>query len=224
MQYTQRKLQRSVTEMRRSRIGRARVSTSLPPANGAAAARRSGTRGMTFFIALFLWGNHSRGAYSAGRGNAVFSHRDHHAAPRAAEPLDGLRLGALWRGAEHRQRQQAADRAARPHAVAARWLRPQAASRRSRGLLPEPHRAGSARLRAVAHGRRGRAAGARQRELGGSDPLDGRRSLRRRREDAAGDFYLGRRMGREELQAETLSEAHQAALVPAPEGPRLMAE
>src|SRR5687768_267331 len=69
MQYTQRKLQRSVTEMRRSRIGRARVSTSFPPANGAAAggaARRSETRGMTFFIALFLWGNHSRAGIVPG--------------------------------------------------------------------------------------------------------------------------------------------------------------
>jgi hypothetical protein len=58
MQYTQRKLQRSVTEMRRSRIGRARVSTSFPPANAGAGARRecgSETRGMTFFIVLFLW-------------------------------------------------------------------------------------------------------------------------------------------------------------------------
>jgi hypothetical protein len=35
------------------------VSTSLPPAKGGA-ARRSETRGMTFFIVLFLSGNHSR--------------------------------------------------------------------------------------------------------------------------------------------------------------------
>src|SRR3954466_40901 len=120
MQYTQRKLQRSVTEMRRSRIGRARVSTSLPPVNGAAAGRRSETRGMTFFIALFLWGNHSRAAYSAGRGKADFSDRDHHAAPKRDEPLGGVRLGAFRRRAERRRRQQAPRRAGGADAVAAR--------------------------------------------------------------------------------------------------------
>src|SRR4051812_22602529 len=224
MQYTQRKLQRSVTEMRRSRIGRARVSTSLPPVNGAAAGRRSETRGMTFFIALFLWGNHSRAAYSAGRGKADFSDRDHHATPKRDEPVGGVRLGALRRRAERRQRQQAPRRAGGADAVAARWLRHRASARRSRGLLPESHRARSARLRTVAHGGRGRAAGSRHGELGGSEPLDGRRSLRRRREDARRDIRLGGRVGREELQAEALSEAHQAALLPASEGPRVMAE
>src|SRR5262245_45034934 len=69
MQYVQRKLQRSVTEMRRSRIGRSRVSASAPPANWGARARpgEAGTPiGMTLFIKGFPSQNHSRARQRRG--------------------------------------------------------------------------------------------------------------------------------------------------------------
>src|SRR3982750_2545731 len=51
--------------MRRSRIGRPRVSASVPPPK-AGAGRRVEAMEMTFFIVLFLWGNHSRAGIVPG--------------------------------------------------------------------------------------------------------------------------------------------------------------
>src|SRR5678816_3651031 len=68
MQYTHRKLQRSVTEMRRSATGRDRVSTTGPGAIGASIARRTScprasrtsVNGMNVAIALSTSRNLSR--------------------------------------------------------------------------------------------------------------------------------------------------------------------
>src|SRR5437762_9827515 len=108
--------------------------------------------------------------------------------------------------------------------MAARRIHARASSRRGRGLLPQPHGAGSARFHPLAHGRPGCAAGACDGELGRGGPLARRWPFRRWREDAARDICLGRRVGREELPAEAAAEAHQAALVPSSEGSRLMSE
>src|SRR5436853_131718 len=65
MQYTQRKLQRSVTEMRRSCIERPSVSRSVPPAKAGAGVRPE-LIGMTFITMVLLLKNHSRQGYSRG--------------------------------------------------------------------------------------------------------------------------------------------------------------
>src|ERR671914_179067 len=57
MQYVQRKLQRSVTEMRRSRISRPRGSARRPPAKAGAGAREMA---ITFFIRGFGSEKHYR--------------------------------------------------------------------------------------------------------------------------------------------------------------------
>ena len=64
------------------------------------------------------------------------------------------------------------------------------------------------------------AAARRHGELRGRRPLARRRPFGRRRGDAGGDLRLGRRLRGEQLPARA-EEAHQAALVPASEGPRL---
>src|SRR5467141_2475801 len=65
MQYTQRKLQRSVTEIRRSCIERPSVSRSVPPAKAGAGVRPE-LIGMTFITMVLLLKNHSRQGYSRG--------------------------------------------------------------------------------------------------------------------------------------------------------------
>src|SRR5207247_5536045 len=65
MQYTQRKLQRSVTEMRRSCIERPRLSRSVPPSKAGAGVRPE-LIGMTFITMVLLLKNHSRQGYSRG--------------------------------------------------------------------------------------------------------------------------------------------------------------
>src|SRR5436309_2395991 len=65
MQYTQRKLQRSVTEMRRSCIERPSVSRSVPPAKAGAGVRPE-LIGVTFITMVLLLKNHSRQGYSRG--------------------------------------------------------------------------------------------------------------------------------------------------------------
>src|SRR5690242_5127348 len=107
--------------------------------------------------------------------------------------------------------------------MAASRIHARAASRRSRRLLPQRVVAGSTRVHPVAHGRGARCAGARNGELGGGYALDGRWELGRQHEDARRGLRLGRRMGGKELPAEAAGEAHQAALLPASEAPRLMA-
>src|SRR5579859_4488016 len=112
MQYTQRKLQRSVTEIRRSRIGRASVSSSLPPekcgaakAAARAVALRPGWIGMTFINKVFLPDDHSRRGYSSPHVRSAESCagtepkngcRDH-APPSDRESLAGGSLGAARR-------------------------------------------------------------------------------------------------------------------------------
>src|SRR5207249_12185099 len=65
MQYTQRKLQRSVTETRRSCIERPSVSRSVPPAKAGSGVRPE-LIGMTFITMVLLLKNHRRQGYSRG--------------------------------------------------------------------------------------------------------------------------------------------------------------
>src|SRR5438874_7487713 len=114
MQHTQRKLQRSVTEMRRSCICRPRVSASSPPAKGGAAVRPEAIA-MTFLIMVFSKEKHSRQRYSAGHAGGVKeaenARRGADAAPRARQPLAKRSLGARGRARGLRKRSRpAADR------------------------------------------------------------------------------------------------------------------
>src|SRR4029078_7945256 len=121
------------------------------------------------------------------------------------------------------KRSEAPSRPRRHGAVVAPRTHRGTASRRGRRLLPQRVVAGSAGVHPLAHGRGAGRASARDGQLGGSGAVDGRRTLRRQREDAGRVLRVGRRLGGKELPAEAAGEAHQAALVPASEGPRLMA-
>src|SRR5205814_953319 len=91
MQYTQRKLQRSVTEMRRSCIERPSVSRSVPPAKAGAGVRPE-LIGMTFITMVLLLKNHSRQGYSRG----MESMKKRVAVIMQRRPMDNRWQSEIW--------------------------------------------------------------------------------------------------------------------------------
>src|SRR4026208_2587690 len=89
-----------------------------------------------------------------------------------------------------------------------------------RGVLPQRLDRSPSRLCALADRRRACGASRRDRRLGGKRPMARRRTLGRRRADAARDLRLGRRVRGAELSPGA-EEAHQAALLHPSQGPRV---